>query len=111
MFFLTALSCYGGYHLKRGWKPLHDVVGINCKKGSTTENQSAGVKYMGKGCMSMIVCVLSNMTSLPLLGRGRKSWYIIIVIYGNMFENMLHFCICEFSMYYIIEENKEIIIF
>ena len=27
--------------------PLHDAVGINCKKGVTTENQSLGVKYRG----------------------------------------------------------------
>ena len=27
--------------------PLHDAVGINCKKGATAEQQGAGVKYMG----------------------------------------------------------------
>ena len=27
--------------------PLHDAVGINCKKGATTENQGSAVKYMG----------------------------------------------------------------
>ena len=37
----------GGYHMERGGMPLHDVVGINCKKGSTTENQGSAVKYMG----------------------------------------------------------------
>ena len=26
--------------------PLHDAVGINCKKGSTTENKGAGVTYV-----------------------------------------------------------------
>ena len=30
-----------------GGMPLHHVVGINCKKGATTENQGSGVKYMG----------------------------------------------------------------
>ena len=39
--------CSGGYHLERGGIPLHDAVGINCKKDATTENQSADVKYMG----------------------------------------------------------------
>ena len=34
----------GGYHLERGGMPLHDAVGINCKKGSTTG--VGGVKYM-----------------------------------------------------------------
>ena len=33
--------------MERGGMPLH-AVGINCKKGATTENQgSGGVKYMG----------------------------------------------------------------
>ena len=36
-----------GYHLERGGMPLHDAVGINCKKGATTENQCSGVEYMG----------------------------------------------------------------
>ena len=30
-----------------GKMPLHDAVGISCKKGATTENQAADVKYMG----------------------------------------------------------------
>ena len=47
VFFRTALSCSGGYRMERGGMPLHDAVGVNCKKGSTTENQVSGVKYMG----------------------------------------------------------------
>ena len=46
VFFLTALPCSGGYHMEGGGIPLHDAVGINCKKGATTENQGSGVKYM-----------------------------------------------------------------
>ena len=46
-FFRTAFSCSGGYHLKMDEMPLRDVVGINCKKGATTESQMAGAKYMG----------------------------------------------------------------
>ena len=26
--------------------PLHDAVGVNCKKGATSENQGAGEGYM-----------------------------------------------------------------
>ena len=29
--------------------PLHDAVGINCKKGSNTNYQGADAKYMGLG--------------------------------------------------------------
>ena len=47
VFFRTALPCFGGYHMERGGMPLHDVVGINCKNGTTTENQVSAVKYMG----------------------------------------------------------------
>ena len=47
VFFRTALPCSGDCHMERGWMPLHDVVGINCKKGATTENQGSAVKYMG----------------------------------------------------------------
>ena len=47
VFFRTALLCSGGYYMARGGMPLHDVVGINCKKGATTENQDSAVKYMG----------------------------------------------------------------
>ena len=63
VFFRTALPCSGGYHIERGGMPLHDVVGINCKKGATTENQGSGVKYIwGKGCILMTVCVLYDLT-------------------------------------------------
>ena len=46
VFFRTALPCSGGYHIKRGGIPLHDAVGINCKKGASNENLGSGVKYM-----------------------------------------------------------------
>ena len=42
--------------------PLHDAVGINCKKGAATENQGSGGKYMGKGVyLDDCVCVLSDL--------------------------------------------------
>ena len=46
VFFRTALSFSGGYHPERGGMPLHEAVGINCKKGAATEYQG-DVKYMG----------------------------------------------------------------
>ena len=39
-----------------------------------------------KWCILMTVCVLSDLTWLPHLGEGRKSWYIIIII---KFEDIL----------------------
>ena len=47
LFFRIALPCSGGYHLERAGMQLHDDVGIDCKKGATTENQAANGKYMG----------------------------------------------------------------
>ena len=47
VFFRTAIPCSGGYHMERVGMPLHDAVGIDCKKGATNENQGSGVKYMG----------------------------------------------------------------
>ena len=46
VFIRTALPYSGGYHFEKGGILLHDAVGINCKKGATTENQDADVKYM-----------------------------------------------------------------
>ena len=65
--------------MDRGGMPLHDAVGINCKHGATTENQGSGSSIWAKGCILMTVCVLSDLTGLPLLGVGRKSRYIIIL--------------------------------
>ena len=42
--------------------PLHDAVGINCKKGATTENQGADVKYMSLGVYIDVQRVLSDLT-------------------------------------------------
>ena len=47
VFFRTALRYSGDYHMERGWMPLYDAVGINCKNDPTTENQGSDVKYMG----------------------------------------------------------------
>ena len=47
VFFRTALPCSGGYRMERAVMLLHDAVGINCKRGATTENQDSAVKYMG----------------------------------------------------------------
>ena len=47
VFFQTVIPFSGGYHLDWGGMPLHDAVGINSKKGATTEHKGAGVKYMG----------------------------------------------------------------
>ena len=39
--------------------PFHDAVGINYKKGKTTENQAADFKYMGEGLsVDDCVCVI-----------------------------------------------------
>ena len=39
--------CSDGFHQERGGMPLHDVVGLDYIKGSTTENHGSGVNNMG----------------------------------------------------------------
>ena len=46
VFFRTSLPGSGGYHMERIGMQLHDAVGINGKRGVTTENQDSAVKYM-----------------------------------------------------------------
>ena len=42
---------------------LHDAVGINCKKGATTEIEAQGSSIWTKGCILMTVFVfLSDLT-------------------------------------------------
>ena len=40
---------------------LHDMVGINCKKGATAEYKGAGQVYGLRGVCSSL-CVLSDLT-------------------------------------------------
>ena len=56
--FCLALCSFELPSMERGGMPVHDVVGINCKKGATTENQGSAVKYMGYGVLDDSVCVL-----------------------------------------------------
>ena len=71
VFFRTTLPCSGGYH-REGWDA--------CNKGETTENQGArlSVKYTGYG-VYVDNCVLSDLTSLTLLGGRSNSWFIVII--------------------------------
>ena len=57
VFFRTALPSSGDYHMERGGMPLHDAVGINCKKGATTEHQTQLSSIWANGCILMTVCV------------------------------------------------------
>ena len=45
--FLAPSHALVDYQLERGGMPLPDAVGVNCKKGATTENQGTGASYMG----------------------------------------------------------------
>ena len=84
VFFRTALPCSGGYHMGSEGMPLHDDVGINCKKVATTENQGSGVKYMGWlwwlcVCviwLSLIIYIIVNYLSLNELVRKQKIFQV-----------------------------------
>ena len=44
-----------------GGMQLHDAVEIFCKKGATAEYQGAVSSIWVKGCLLMIMCVLSDL--------------------------------------------------
>ena len=72
----------GGYHMERGGMPFHDAVEINCKKGATTENQGSDVKYMGKGCILMNVCVCyQTWHDYPALVKGESDGILLLYYY------------------------------
>ena len=57
VFFPNALACSGGYHMERGGMPLHDAVGINCKKREQLLKIKAQLSSIwAKGCILMTVC-------------------------------------------------------
>ena len=56
VFFRTTLPCSGGYHMERGGMPLHDAVGINCKKGELLKIKAQVSSIWAKGCTLMTVC-------------------------------------------------------
>ena len=56
VFFRTALPCSGGYHMERGGMPLHDAVGINCKKDELLKIKAQVSRIWAKGCILMTVC-------------------------------------------------------
>ena len=61
VFLRTALPCSGGYHLERGGMLLHDAVGINCNKGSSTEIKAQISSIWATGYILMIgVCYLTT---------------------------------------------------
>ena len=73
--------------------PLLDAVGMNCKKGATTENQGAGVKYMGQEVYVYdSACVMRLKITTPPWLKDK-----VLVYYA--LDNVLH--IFRFSAYCI----------
>ena len=62
VFFRIAHPCSGDYHPERGGTPLHDAVGINCKKGQLLNIKAHISSVLAKMFMLMIMCVLSDLT-------------------------------------------------
>ena len=54
-------------------------LGYTVKRAQLLKIKAQLSSIWAKGCILMTVCVLSDLTRLPLLGVGRKSWYIIII--------------------------------
>ena len=65
VFFRTALPCSGGYHLERGGMPLHDAIGINCKRAKLLNTKAQMSSIWAMGCMLRIMCVLCDDMTTP----------------------------------------------
>ena len=50
------------YHLERDGMPLHDAVGKTIKRAKLLNIEAQMSSIWAKGCMLMIVCVLSDLT-------------------------------------------------
>ena len=72
VFFRAALPRSGSYYLERGGMSLHDAVGINCKNGLLKIKAQMSSMW-ANGCVFDNCVLLSDLTSLPLLGEGRKT--------------------------------------
>ena len=81
VFFRTALPCSGGYHMERGGMSLHDAVGINCKKGATTEIQTQLSSIWAKGYILMTVCVFYlTWHDYPSLVQGESHGILLLLL-------------------------------
>ena len=80
--FRTPLPCSGGYHLEMGGcRHMMRLGKKTVKRAQLLKIKAQVSSILAKGCMlDYCVCVLSDLTWLPLLGGGRKSCYIYIII-------------------------------
>ena len=60
-------------------------LGWTVKRAQLLKFKAQLSSIRAKGCILMTVCVLSDLTWLPLFGVGRKSWYIIIMLINLVF--------------------------
>ena len=63
--------CSGGYLLESGGIPLPNAVGINCKNGTTTENQGVNVKYVD----DYVCAIRLDMTTPPSWRENAMVYY------------------------------------
>ena len=84
--------------------PLQDAVGINCKKGATTENQGASVSIWAKGYMLMIACVFRLNMTTPPWWREKVMVYYYYYYYNS---NIKLFCIIIMVFRLIALPNKK----
>ena len=62
VFFRTALPCSGGYHLEGGWDAITGCDWDYYYNKATTIIKAQMSSIMAKGCLLMIVCLLSDLT-------------------------------------------------
>ena len=80
---LVVITCRGvryRYMMRLGW---------TVKRAQLLKSKALMSSIWASECMLMMLCVLSDLTWLPILGGGRKSWYIIISIIKPQLHNIL----------------------
>ena len=61
----------------------YDAVGMNCKKSGTTEIKAQMSSIRAKGCMLMIVCVISfDMNTPPWWREKVMAYYYTPIIHS-----------------------------
>ena len=76
-------------------------LGLTVKRAQLLKIMAQMSSIWAKGCILMTMCVLSDLTWLPLRGVGRKSRYIIIIFwFGSDMPSWLLFFHARFTSFH-----------
>ena len=100
VFFRTALPCSGGYHMEKGGMPLHDVVGINCKKWRNYWKSRLRCQVYRLRGVSWWLCVCFiwlNTTAPPWCREKVKVYYYVLKFWSF------------WLLFFVVNENSTLV--